>query len=358
MIEKDFYILYGAGELGKLASQFFDFYDINYSIAEDNPSNKDWNKIDICDIDSYDELIKETTTVLVCISTVSYNMIRDKLIEKGFKNIKPFFQVAEEINKANGYKHPLTNGWQKTSWKESEENNCDKVARSFNDSISIDHYYSFIHWHTYYTEFVYCKGFNCNDRYFIPEVTSVLHDHEVFVDAGAYDGRVTKKFIEIVKGKYNQIMCIEPDENNFNLLSNNIDTLYRVSRWKTALGNKNRIILFAKGFNYLSKVDKKSDNQVMIHTLDNWLKAVPIEPTFIKYHLEGYELEAIKGSIKTIKKYRPIVAVTTYHTEEGLYKLPMYLIKNLKDYNFYWRNHNYQGQGAVMYCIPKERNKW
>jgi hypothetical protein len=33
-------ILYGNGELGKLASRFFDFYKINYIICEDTPSQE------------------------------------------------------------------------------------------------------------------------------------------------------------------------------------------------------------------------------------------------------------------------------------------------------------------------------
>jgi FkbM family methyltransferase len=348
------YILYGAGELGKLASQFFDFYNIEYTVCDDNPENYNEDSY-WCNRTIYrlEDISIDNPLVIVCISTTSYIMIEEKLNNKCFYKVKPFFEVAEEINKANGYKHPLTNGWS-INPSTRERKKIRSVMNEFYPDIKSYHNYSgFCHWHNNYEEW-YSNFVNCNNRYFISEVVSILHDHETFIDAGAYDGRVSKQFIEIVKGNYNEIHCFEPDmQSTFNLAETIGDTrllyLYNI-----VLGNKNGMIGFNHGNGYLSKVDKKLKDKVKIMKLDSFKY---LEPTFIKYHLEGYELEAIKGSIKTIKKYRPIIAVTTYHTKDGLYKLPLYLIKNLKDYNFYWRNHNYQGQGAVMYCIPNERTK-
>jgi len=342
-------ILYGNGELGKLASQFFDFYNIKHLICEDTPSQKGVIKLE--DISN-----KNISLIIICISTASYNKIRNKLRDKGFNNIKSFFEVAEEINKINGYKHPLTNGWKhKYSFSKKQ---IQKVAKMFYyDFRSYHDYHQFFIWHKEYREH-YIYEVECNDRYFISEITSILHNYETFLDVGSYDGRITEKFITIVNNKFNKICCFEPDPINLEKFQNNsnISNIFngpRCSLSSCALGNKNKKIGFKSNYGYLSKIDKKNNYKIQMTQLDS----LRIEPTFIKYHLEGYELEAIKGSIKTIKKYRPIIAVTTYHTEEGLYKLPLYLIKNLKDYNFYWRNHNYQGQGAVMYCIPKERTK-
>jgi len=357
-------IIYGAGELGKLASQFFNYFEIPYTVCDDCPDNyrldSYWNLGDIININ---ELFNgEDYLVLVCISTVSYNMIKEKLNNKGFTNVRSFYEYAEQINKASGYKHPLTNGW-KHNYKFLVDKKIKKITNVlyFNYKSYLD-YYQFFVWHKNYEEFSFHE-INCDNRYFIPEVVSVLHDHEVFIDAGAYDGRVTKKFIDIVKGKYDEIRCFEPDTYNYHLMQedfyeNELTWRQNILIYPEALGNKCGSIKFKSGFNYLSKVNKKSTEKKSINKLDNYLDNYNgFKPTFIKYHLEGYELEALKGSIKTIKKHRPIVIVTTYHTEDGLYKIPLWLIKNCKDYNFYWRNHNYQGQGAVMYCVPKERSK-
>lgn len=338
-------VLYGGGSLGKLASEFFNFYKIGYMICDDNPENyKDdefWKNYIIVK----PEDIAKSYQVLVCISTASYNMIKDKLNNMGFNEVFPFFQYAEQVQKKYGYKHPLTNGWIKTSWKESDENRCDKIANTFEDKQSLWHYYSFIHWHQFNTEFIYPEQIiNCNNRYFIPEVVSVMHDHETFVDAGAYDGRVSKKFMQIVQNRYEEIHCFEPSDP----MSINTDKIFL---YNCALGNKKKWINFNKNHGYLSKIDNTSKDRVEMIKFDT----LDLKPTFIKIHVEGSELDVLKGAIKTIKKYRPIIAVTTYHTEDGLYKIPRYLISRLTDYRFYWRNHNYQGQGAVLYCVPEER---
>jgi hypothetical protein len=217
LIQKEPLILYGAGELGRLASEFFDFYNIEYIVCDDNPENH--NESDYWERYQVKELLGDPNlyTILVCISTASYNTIRDKLIEKGFTNIKPFFQYAEEVNKANGYKHPLTNGWQ-AKYNYSFYRKMKKMEYVLeHDIYSLAAYIQFRAFHIGYEELIFQNfPINCTNRYFIPEVLEVLHDHETFVDIGAYDGRVTKKFIEIVNGKYNSAIMFEPDENSWN----------------------------------------------------------------------------------------------------------------------------------------------
>ena len=350
-------ILYGAGELSKLASEFFNFYGIKYIVCVDDVTK---DKIDLSfDIDSIVN-IKDVSTsdnplVLICISTVSFNKIKNKLNDLGFVNVKSFFEVAEKIQKANGYKHPLTNGWTHNLEKKDK-----KIKRIFNIFVlhtqSYFEYYSFFEWHKNYEEWcAYCT--NCNNRYFIPEIIEILHDHETFIDVGAYDGRVSRKFSDIVKNKYKEIHMFEPQLSCCVPLGEKIEDEKNINLYHTCLGNKNGWIYFNDNHNYLCKPDRKSKKTSAIRKLDTLMKLKNIEPNLIKIHVEGYELNVLKGAVKTIKKYRPILMVTTYHTEDGLYKIPLWLIKHCKNYKFHWRNHNYMGQGAVMYAIPKERYK-
>lgn len=348
-------ILYGAGELGKLASEFFNFYNIKYIVCVDDvntdkvdPSFDIDNVVNIKDVSTSDNPL-----ILICISTVSFNKLKEKLNDLGFGNVKSFFEVAENINKTNKYKHPLTNGWTH-SLDHRKNKKIQKILNEFNrDYKSYYEYLGFFYWHKEYEEW-FQYSVNCNNRYFIPEITEVLHDQEVFIDGGAYDGRVTEKFIEITGNQFKEIHMFEPQEI---LLKSEILTKQILSSLYTypfILGKKHGYVYFNLKQGYLSKVDKKAKDKVCMIKLDS-IKY--LKPTIIKYHLEGYELNALKGSVKTIKKYRPILMITTYHTKEGLYKIPLWLIKHCKNYIFYWRNHNYMGQGAVMYAIPKERYK-
>ena len=51
-------------------------------------------------------------------------------------------------------------------------------------------------------------------RFFIPEITGVLHDDEILLDAGAHHGSVTQAFVEQTKGAFRQIVAIEPDPSS------------------------------------------------------------------------------------------------------------------------------------------------
>lgn len=349
-------IIYGAGQLGKLAKQYFRDIERGYqcivdsdpSVYKDDPS---WRHDIIWRVEELSHTEKEESIFVVCITTASYNKIKENLESQGCKNIIAFYTLTQALSPDFLL---LANGWLVSNVEETKT--FLKIQRSFSDKISQEHYDQFRIWHEYNLEKLSDDApVTCNDRFFIPEITNILHDHEVFIDGGAYDGCVTFKFLNIVKSKFSEIYMFEPDKVNIKVLRDNIYLLnnrniYILNR---ALGEKNLNIGFSHGHGFYSKVDRKSKDFVSMNTIDSF----NIRPTFIKYHLEGYELNAIKGSIEKIKKYRPIIAVTTYHTAEGLLELPLYLIDNLKDYKFLWRNHNYQGQGAVMYCIPNERVK-
>jgi hypothetical protein len=84
-----------------------------------------------------------------------------------------------------------------------------------------------------------------------------------------------------------------------------------------------------------------------------WLDKPMPYPTSI--HAEGKELENLERNIDVFKKRRPILNVACYHNRDGLWKIPKFLMDNLKDYEFKFRLHAYMGIGAYMYCTPKER---
>jgi len=83
-----------------------------------------------------------------------------------------------------------------------------------------------------------------------------------------------------------------------------------------------------------------------------WLDQ-PVEKVSI--HNEGNELSELIANMWVFKKYRPVIEVACYHSRDGLWKIPKYLMDNLKDYTFKFRLHAYMGQGAFLYAAPKER---
>ena len=64
---------------------------------------------------------------------------------------------------------------------------------------------------------------------------------------------------------------------------------------------------------------------------------------YIKYDVEGAEVDAILGSRRTIERYRPALAVSLYHRPSDLYEIPLLLHRINPEYRFYLRR---------KYCLP------
>ena len=77
----------------------------------------------------------------------------------------------------------------------------------------------------------------------------------------------------------------------------------------------------------------------------------------VTIHNEGYELQTLHDHIWDIQAHRPLLEVACYHSRDGLWKIPKFLMDNLKDYTFRFRMTAYQGQGAYITCIPNERRE-
>ena len=78
-----------------------------------------------------------------------------------------------------------------------------------------------------------------------------------------------------------------------------------------------------------------------------------MKPSVIKIHTEGEELNVLKGSIKTINLYNPLLMINIYHNSDGIIKI-FDIMKNFKNnYKFYLRGYSSVGTNYVLYCVPR-----
>lgn len=88
---------------------------------------------------------------------------------------------------------------------------------------------------------------------------------------------------------------------------------------------------------------------VDIDTIDNILNGESV--TFIKFDIEGAELSALKGGIKTLQKYRPKLAISLYHKNEDLVDIPLWIRDHVPGYKFYLRHYSNKRWDLVLYCV-------
>jgi FkbM family methyltransferase len=355
-IDKPF-LIYGAGNLGKMAIEYFEIIGkipdliIDKSFHENDDG--EFYKVKKGSIDNLKIDLRRHYLIIVTIVNTSYTEIHEFLSEKGFFDIVPFYDVTEAYKDI----HPLSNGWVLEDFDNNdfEKTNC--VLKYWSDNHSRAHHLQFIAWHRLREDWIFKDSeIEISNRYFINEVTDILTDNESFLDVGAHQGEITQKFIKTNKS-YNKIWLIEPDEFNYNEIYKNIiqnESLIKknITLIKNAVSDNKNNKLFYEGLGYSSQFSVFGNSKIEVITIDE----LDINPTFIKMHLEGWELLALKGALNTILVNKPILALTSYHNSQGVWEIPYWLmnlkINNLSFYKYYFRLHGWCGTGGVIYCIP------
>jgi FkbM family methyltransferase len=155
------------------------------------------------------------------------------------------------------------------------------------------------------------------DRY---EKYYKVKPNDIVIDAGANVGSLTVVYMQKV-GPKGKVFAFEPDNINLErlceniLLNNNHKNVETIDR---ALWESDDKIDFFETGNVASSIfyEVQNSNKINISTtsIDNFMVSKNIKQlNFVKMDIEGAEIEALKGSIKTIKKYRPDFAIASYH---------------------------------------------
>ena len=161
------------------------------------------------------------------------------------------------------------------------------------------------------------------------------------VDAGAYNGDTARE-MQTYFSKIEHIYAIEPDKRNFKKLSryvleNNLEDKIipiNAGAWSensegefNSSANRNSSISSTVSF------ESKSDSVPLV-AIDEITEE---KVDYIKYDVEGAELEALKGSFNTIEKHRPRLLISAYHRSEDIFSLVNYVKEKHPFYSLYMR---------------------
>ena len=191
-------------------------------------------------------------------------------------------------------------------------------------------------------------------QYNIKNIFEVKNDAVVF-DIGAFKGDTAYFFSKKCSNKA-RIYAFEPDENNYKILLK-IKDKYKLNN--VIASN----ILFSNSeteINFLSMDLNRPAVKMKSTTIDKFVEENNIEKIdYIKMDVEGAEKNILEGSIKTIKKFKPFLAIAIYHGGklfmEDFYNIPIF-IKNVinEDYEYYIRTFHPAGLETILFCKPKD----
>ena len=191
-------------------------------------------------------------------------------------------------------------------------------------------------------------------QYDVKNIFEVKEDATIF-DIGAWKGDTAYFFSKKCSDKA-RIYAFEPDENNYKILLK-IKDKYKLNN--VIASN----ILFSNSeteINFLSMDLNRPAVKMKSTTIDKFVEENNIEKIdYIKMDVEGAEKNILEGAIKTIKKFKPSLAIAIYHGGklfmEDFYNIPIF-IKNIinEDYEYYIRTFHPAGLETILFCKPKD----
>ena len=190
------------------------------------------------------------------------------------------------------------------------------------------------------------------NQYF-PAGVIALGENEIFFDAGAFDGDTLQEFCEHTHFSFKKYIALEPDPANRVKLGKRIDSLNlkNVEVFPYAVGGENCMLKFDATGGGGAGISSTGTIDVQCVRIDD--KFFDEKPTYLKFDIEGAELDALAGAEKTIEANQPKIAVCIYHLPDDLWNIPLYLNKKYPFYKLFARTHQFDGLDFVLYAIPQ-----
>jgi len=149
----------------------------------------------------------------------------------------------------------------------------------------------------------------------------------VVIDAGANFGIFSSLAASIAeKGK---VYAFEPVAETYSYLAQNTADYKNIQCVNLALGESNKdgeisfnpkdlqvSSLKDSGYHHFQENFYNNHHDIKVVTLDSFVRENKIEKLdFLKIDTEGYEKEILIGAKKSIKKFKPVIAVSAYHQQ-------------------------------------------
>jgi len=194
-------------------------------------------------------------------------------------------------------------------------------------------------------------NFPLEEQYF-PKDINLRKGYSRFINCGAYNGDTVVR-LNALCGKVDAVVCFEPDMGNFKLLKEYLlvkhDKIAQsVIAFPCGAYSHEMQLHFSSSNSAGSAISNNGESSIQCVALDHVMPG--FKPTFIGMDIEGAELEALKGTEMLIRKNKPDLAVSVYHTPSQIWEIPLYIESLGLDYKFYLRNYTSFTDETMLYA--------
>ena len=191
--------------------------------------------------------------------------------------------------------------------------------------------------------------------------TIEVKDGDVVLDCGGCYGDTAMYFAHRA-GSSGRIYSFEFVPSNLELWQRNVDMnphlKPRIQLVKAPVWSESGKPLFIEGCGPGTQVlpEPKSPGAMEVKTIaiDDLVREQNLDTVnFIKMDIEGAELAALHGAEKTIRRFRPKLAISVYHNLEDFWTIPQFLSSLANGYQFYLRHFTIHAEETVLFAVPE-----
>jgi FkbM family methyltransferase len=179
------------------------------------------------------------------------------------------------------------------------------------------------------------------------------------IDAGAFLAETALAFAASV-GPEGRVASFEIDPMNATIARRNFalnpGLAQRIELHECALAS-DKTPLYRVGGGPAARVSTEPVGEPLkVETIDSFIDGGGLDRVdFIKMDIEGAEPLALAGAEKTLRRYRPALAISIYHRPTDLWSIALQLDRLGIGYRFYLDHYTIHSEETVLYAIADRR---
>lgn len=157
---------------------------------------------------------------------------------------------------------------------------------------------------------------------------------DIAVDGGCYDGAVARDFAALGA----KVFAFEMDGDNYRRCREQAEK-YGFTAENMGLYSMKQVKSYSAGAAG-SRMNDNGNTEAQFISIDQYIceRDIP-QVDYIKLDVEGAELETLKGAAGAIARFKPRMAISSYHKPEDMWTLLQYIKSLRPDYEFSWRHY-------------------
>lgn len=190
------------------------------------------------------------------------------------------------------------------------------------------------------------------------QILDYIRERDI-LDIGAFCG---DSLIVLLQYTNKTVYSYEYSPSNINMIEKAIeDNNLNKNHFKIinkGIGNEITTIKTSFKRSKQSKISNNNKNgcEINLTTIDHEVEKYNMNVGFMKADIEGMELQALEGAVKTIEKQRPIISFSIYHNFNDLFKVRHFL-DQFPNYSFKYKIGTYSQHSfgeLIIFGYPKE----